>query len=402
MKHQFNLPRDTSGAPLLYLAAHSLGPIPLATKDRIMHVLSEWEILGVLGHSMGSPPWMERGKYASELLAPLVGSSPEEVVAMNALSVNLHLLLTHFYQPSGKKCCILTEDLPFISDRLVVESQLANRKLSPQDSTILWQRDSNTQMYELNTYIELLEKQHDKIALVLLPGVHFQTGQVLPMQDIVKLAHSYAIPVVLDLAHAVGAVELHLADWEVDGAAWCSYKYLNGGPGAIGGLFVHSKHANQTSNRLLGWWGNSIEKRFDNHAEFSATGASSWQISNPSILLLETLIASLEVFKSAGGINNLRSKSLLLTNTIFSNLSKEVINSCEIITPLTTEQRGNLLSFHLKPEIDAKLIQRKLLNLNVICDTQQPNILRIGVSPLYHSCEDMIDFCERFERILSF
>jgi kynureninase len=344
---------------------------------------------------------MERGQYASTLLAPLVGASPDEVVATNALSVNLHLILTHFYRPKGKKYCILTEDLPFISDRLVVESHLANRGTLQKDAMIRWPRNENTQTFELDTYSEILKKQHDKIALILLPGVHFQTGQVLPMEELAHIAHSYEIPIVLDLAHAVGSIELQLSKWNVDAAVWCSYKYLNSGPGAIGGLFIHQRHADNNSNKLLGWWGNSIEKRFDNYGEFNGRGASSWQISNPPILLLETLIASLEIFRDEGGISTLRPASLRLTDTIIKNLPEEIRKDCHAITPQEPNHRGGLLSLHFQPQKSAKLVQEKLLASNVICDTQQPNMLRIGTSPLYHSPDEMLDFCGRIGNIFS-
>jgi kynureninase len=221
------------------------------------------------------------------------------------------------------------------------------------------------------------------------------------MEHITGLAHSFKIPVVLDLAHAIGSIELHLSKWGVDAAVWCSYKYLNSGPGAIGGLFVHSRHADKNSNKLLGWWGNSIEKRFDNLGDFIGRGASSWQISNPPILLLETLIASLEIFRNAGGLKSLRSKSLLITDAIIKNLPEKVQRHCKIITPLETENRGGMVSLHLTPEKIAKNIQNKLLEANVVCDTQQPDILRIGTSPLYHSTEDMVDFCERLGDVFS-
>lgn len=401
MKSLFKIPTASSGPSVLYLVAHSLGPIPHSTRDRVIKLLSEWETLGVMGHFKAIPPWMERGQYASTLLAPLVGASPDEVVATNALSVNLHLLLTHFYQPQGRKHCILTEDLPFISDRLVVESHLANRGTLCDDSIIRWPRNQKTQLFELGTYAEILKEQHHNIALVLLPGVHFQTGQVLPMEEIVRMAHSYEIPVILDLAHAIGSIELKLSQWNVDAAVWCSYKYLNSGPGAIGGLFVHRRHADKTSNKLLGWWGNSIERRFDNYAEFNGRGASSWQISNPPILLLETLIASLEIFRDAGGMSALRPASLQLTDTIIKSLPEEVWQNCHSVTHQEPEERGGLLSLHLNHPKGAKAIQEHLSALNVISDTQQPDILRIGTSPLYHAPDQMTDFCSRLGEVFS-
>ena len=407
---RFALPCDARGEPLLYLCGHSLGLMPLAARDVVNEELEDWSRLAVLGHEHGRRAWIPYHEHLTAGLADLTGAGADEVVAMNSLTVNLHLMLASFYRPHGRRTRILIEAGAFSSDRHAVTSQIAWRGLDPE-STLIELAPPPGMDTVPEEEIEACLAHHDgEIALVLWPGVQFRTGQAFDIARIVRAAHAQGCLAGFDLAHSVGNTPLALHDSAADFAVWCSYKYLNGGPGAIGGCFVHERHASalpKTAHRgalpgarLAGWWGHEEDTRFLMEAEFhAAEGADSWQVSNPPILAAAPLLASLNLFEAAG-IERLREKSVALTGFL-EELLRPLEPQLQILTPREPADRGCQLSLRIAGGAGpGRRVFERLREAGVICDWRTPDIIRVAPVPLYNRFEDVALFADRLTRVL--
>lgn len=393
----FHIPCDDNGNEWAYLCGNSLGLQAKTVKTAIDHELTVWQQRAVEGHFEPPYPWFNYHEFVRESLARLVGANPSEVVAMNSLTTNLHLLMVSFYQPKAGKHKIMIEGATFPSDRYAVQSQLAFHGFNPDDDLIEVMPD-NDELFSQQAIIDAIEKHGDEVALLLFSGVHYLTGQLFDMQAITELAHSKDIIVGFDLAHAAGNALLNLHDWQVDFAAWCSYKYLNSGPGAIAGAFVHQRHCDNTQlNRFAGWWGNDAKERFTMAHDFiPVKSADSWQLSNPPIFQLASLRASLEIFDKVDLIE-LRKRGDQLTRYTEQQINQRLKDWVSIITPSDLNQRANQLS--LKVKGNAKAIHQALQQANVICDFRHPDVLRMAVAPLYNNEGDIDCLIDNLERL---
>jgi kynureninase len=395
-RDQFAIPTNSRGQQQLYLCGHSLGLMPLAARRLVDQELDDWARLAVLGHESATRPWIPYHENLTAGLAYLAGARPDEVIAMNSLTVNLHLMLASFYRPAGQRVKIVIETGAFSSDRHAVASQLA------------WHRQSiDTGLVELAAEpgaegVEAYLAQHgDEVALVLWPGVQFRTGQAFDLQRIIRAAHRAGAIAGVDLAHSIGNMPLSLHDHDADFAVWCSYKYLNAGPGAIGGCFVHERNIGAApSSRLHGWWGHEAATRFRMEPHFEAeSGAAAWQISNPPILSAAPLIASLDVFQAAR-LERLRAKSIELTGFL-TELLQPLQASVQLITPRAVESRGCQLSMRiLGGGARGRRVLDRLTELDVICDWREPDVIRVAPIPLYNRFEDVFTFSERLAQVL--
>jgi len=401
-RERFYIPKDTDGADVIYLTGNSLGLQPKSTRAFIEQELDDWARLGVEGHVHAKNPWLPYHEFLTESLARVVGAKPSEVVAMNSLTVNLHLLMVSFYRPTATRYKIIIEKGAFPSDRYAVESQLKFHKvlLSSESETQnalieLSPRDGETTL-RTEDILGNIDREGDSVALILLGGVNYYTGQAFDMQAIAEAGHKNGCVVGFDLAHAAGNLELELHDWDVDFAAWCSYKYLNAGPGGIAGAFVHEGHAKSFGlPRFAGWWGHDKETRFLMGPEFiPLAGAEGWQLSNPPIFQLAALRASLEIFDEAT-IPALREKSVKLTGYMEHLLAQIETDRIEIITPNDPVERGCQLSIRVR-NADKKLFDA-ITTRGVIADWREPDVIRVAPVPLYNSFEDV----SRFAGILS-
>jgi kynureninase len=400
-RDRFAIPRNSRGQPLLYLCGHSLGLMPIDARRLVDQELDDWARVAVLGHEEATRPWIPYHENLTAGLAHLTGARPDEVVAMNSLTVNLHLMLASFYRPAGKRVKILIEAGAFSSDRHAVASQLAWHK-----------QDIGTALIELapepgaegisEAAIEAYLAQHgDEIALVLWPGVQFRTGQAFDLERIIRAAHRAGCVAGVDLAHSIGNMPLALHEHNADFAVWCSYKYLNAGPGAIGGCFVHERNISAApSSRLHGWWGHEAATRFRMEPRFEAeTGAAAWQISNPPIFSAAPLVASLELFQAAR-LERLRAKSIALTGFL-EQLLLPLQSSVQLITPRAVESRGCQLSIRiLGGDSRGKRVLDRLTELDVICDWREPDVIRVAPIPLYNRFEEVFTFAERLTQVL--
>lgn len=393
-RNRFHLPKQANGEPYIYLCGNSLGLQPRSARAYVEQELLDWENMGVEGHFHAKNPWMPYHEFLTESTARLVGAKPMEVVVMNGLSVNLHLMMVSFYRPTPQRFKILIEADAFPSDIYAVKSQLLFHGYNPDEALIIMKSKSDHPFIPTEEIEELIEEEGDSIALILLGGVNYYSGQAFQMQRITAAGHKKGITVGFDLAHAVGNIELSLHDWGVDFACWCSYKYLNSGPGGVAGVFVHERHANRPDlPRFAGWWGSNKETRFKMGPDFNLMpGAEGWQLSNAPILPMATLRASLEIFDEAG-MGNLRQKSLLLTGYwefLLKTYAEET--GIEIITPEDPAQRGCQLS--LRAAKDGKTLFQRLTDKGVICDWREPDVIRCAPVPLYNSFEDVWKFVE--------
>eukprot|EP00172_Hildenbrandia_rubra_P000464 Plantae.Rhodophyta-Hildenbrandia_rubra.ctg12282.p1 GENE.Plantae.Rhodophyta-Hildenbrandia_rubra.ctg12282~~Plantae.Rhodophyta-Hildenbrandia_rubra.ctg12282.p1 ORF type:complete len:474 (-),score=62.38 Plantae.Rhodophyta-Hildenbrandia_rubra.ctg12282:2376-3797(-) len=387
-RSQFSL---INGGETIYLCSHSLGLMPRQVPEDVGVHLQKWAKRGVMGHVEEPDPWVRMEDKASFLSLELVGAHDKEIVYMNGLSVNLHLMLSAFYNPQREgRFQILIEEKAFSSDDYVVQTHVERRgynadaavvRISPRDGEMLLREED---------IVDRIRKLKRTLALVLLPGVQYYTGQVLPIKRICKAAHECGIVVGLDLAHAVGNVELKLHDWDVDFACWCSYKYLCGGPGAVAGVFVHEKHsANRDLKRLGGWWGHERKSRFELGQEFvPQQGAYGFQLSNVPVLSLIPVATSLEIFQQAG-MNRIRAKSVLMS-TYFDLLVNEMLGSrVSMINSEKMEDRGCQISLRLMGGVSAHAVTMFLEEHGVICDYRHPDVMRIAPSPLYNTFGDI-------------
>jgi kynureninase len=398
---QFAYPSATRGERLNYLCGHSLGLQPLAARQLVMEELDDWARLGVLGHHEAKRPWTDYAEALRPQLASLVGAAATEVVAMNSLTVNLHLLMASFYRPQGRRHCIVIEQGAFSSDHHAVVSQLQWHGLDPADALIEVAPAPGDDALLEQALSELLRQRGDEVALVLWPGVQYRTGQNFDLTAIAKSCRDVGAICGVDLAHAVGNVPLQLHTDGVDFAVWCGYKYLNGGPGAIAGAFVHSRHDRGQLPGFAGWWGHEAESRFRMETGFKPEpGAAAWQLSNPPILATAPLLASLQLFDQAG-MPALREKSLAMTDMVIKYIDEHLAKHLQCVTPRTAEARGNQLSLRVRGGTAAgKLLFSSLTAAGIVADWREPDILRIAAAPLYNRYTDLAQLCLCLQQIL--
>ena len=390
LRTRFALPRNAAGAELIYLCGHSLGLAPLAARARVLEELGDWERLGVLGHEHGRRAWIGYAERLAPPLARMAGAGSDEVVAMNSLTINLHLLLASFYRPDSARYRILIEAGAFPSDRHVVHSQIRWHGLDSADALVELAPRPGEELLRMEDIEARIAAAGDSLAMVLWPGVQYRTGQAFELAPIVASAHRSGSMVGFDLAHSIGNLPLALHDSGADFAAWCSYKYLNGGPGAIGGAFVHERHArNERLPRLAGWWGNDPATRFRMGHTFELTpGAAGWQVSNPPVLSAAPLLASLELFAEAG-LPQLRAKSRALTAFLHAAIQTACGADIEIITPTGAEHRGAQLSIRVLGGAErARSVYTALGQRGVVGDWREPDTIRLAPVPLYNSFLD--------------
>ena len=397
-RERFHFPETETGGPFIYFCGNSLGLQPDTAEQYIKEELDAWKKLGVDGHLNAKRPWMPYHEFLTHYTAEIVGALDKEVVVMNSLTVNLHLLMVSFYQPRGKRKKILIENNAFPSDRYAVKSQLKFHGNHPKDDLMILQPDRG-KIITTEWILDCFNHYGDEIALAWIGGVNYYSGQAFDMEAITRKAHEYGCLVGFDLAHAAGNLQLKLHDWNVDFAAWCGYKYLNGGPGAPSGVFIHERHfVKPDIPRFEGWWGHEKSTRFQMLDEFvPMETAEAWQLSNPPIFSMAPLLASLEIFHEAG-IENIRTKSEELTSYLEDLLENELEDQIEIITSKSRKDRGCQLSLRLRnsfPEIMDNLHQNGLL-----ADWREPDVIRVAPVPLYNSFEDCFQFVERIKKIV--
>lgn len=385
-RNEFYCPMH-NGEKAIYFCGNSLGLQPKATEIAIQYELDYWKKYGVEGWFSGETPWLSYHKEMSELAAPIVGALPEEVIIMNTLTVNLHLMMVSFYRPTAKRFKILMEGSAFPSDQYAIESQVRFHGFDPSVSIIELMPREGEECLRTEDILQTIENEGDALALILLGGINYYTGQLYDIEKITKSGHSVGAQVGFDLAHAVGNVPLSLNNWNVDFAVWCTYKYLNSGPGGVSGAFVHSSHFKDHLMRFAGWWGHEEEQRFKMEKGFiPMRGAAGWQVSTAQIIPLAMHKASLKIFKQAGGMTVLREKALKLTAYLMFLLQQSSHNF-KIITPSVPEQRGTQLS--VLTDEDGKKLFDYLAEKGVICDWREPNVIRLAPMPLYNSFEEV-------------
>jgi kynureninase len=398
-REKFHLPLAKDGKPLIYFAGNSLGLMPKAARKIVEQELDDWAKLAVDAHLEGATPWYSYHETLREPTARLVGAKPSEVVCMNSLTVNLHLMMATFYLPTKSRFKILMEEPAFPSDTYAIKTQIVHHGFDPKEALVLARPREGEFTVRQDDIERALETHGEQIALVLLAGVNFFTGQLFDIEKITVAAQKHGCAVGFDLAHAAGNVPLSLHDWNVDFAVWCSYKYLNAGPGTVAGVFVHEHHAtNRELPRLAGWFGNDPATRFRLHLEpefIPVPSADGWQISNPPIFSMAPLRVSLAIFDEAGGIDPLRTKSIKLTGYLQYLLEAAAHSKLSVITPRETDARGCQLSIlvHEHP----KELFGKLEAADVKCDFREPNVIRAAPTPLYNTFHEVW----RFAKILA-
>lgn len=396
---KFHIPKDAEGNEWLYFCGNSLGLQPKVTQEYIQQELNDWANLGVEGHFDAKNPWMPYHEFLTEKMATIVGAKPIEVVIMNTLTTNLHLLMVSFYQPTKTKYKIVIESDAFPSDRYAVESQLKFHGFDPKEGLLEWKPREGEELLRMEDLETMLEEEGDEIALLMIGGVNYYTGQYLDIKKIAELGHAKGAMVGIDLAHGAGNIQPNLHDSNVDFAAWCTYKYLNAGPGSLAGLFVHEKHAhNKELNRFAGWWGHDKETRFNMRFDFNPIpGAESWQLSNPPILSMAAIKASLDMFDEVG-MNALREKSETLT-AYFEYLINEIdTDRIKIITPSNPLERGCQLSIQVKNA--DKSLHQKLIDKHIITDWREPDVIRCAPVPLYNTFQDVYHMVDELKKCL--
>jgi kynureninase len=401
---RFLFPKTEAGE-CVYLSGHSLGLQPKTAAAYVEEELKEWARLGVEGHFQAKNPWMPYHRLLAEQTAELVGAEPREVVVMNSLTVNLHLMMVSFYRPTRERHKIVVERGAFPSDQYAVKSQIRFHGLDPATSLIELTPRADEACLRDEDIEELIEREGDTIALILLGGVNYQTGQAFDMEGITRLGRARGCVVGLDLAHAAGNLPLKLHEWGPDFAVWCSYKYLNGGPGCVAGCFVHERHARAWDvPRFAGWWGHDEQSRFEMGPDFQAmSGAEGWQLSNPSIVSLAVLRASMDIFHEAG-MERLRAKSISLTGYLEFQLNQLLLNPLllkqnvsqkfSIITPVGPDRRGAQISIRIHQK--GRALCEWLAREGVVGDWREPDTFRVAPVPLYNSYRDVFRFVRRF------
>jgi len=399
-RQKFHIPKDKDGNELVYLCGNSLGLQPKSTKTYIDQELNDWANLGVEGHTQAKNPWLPYHEFLTENMAKIVGAKPIEVVTMNTLTANLHFMMVSFYKPTPKRYKIVIEADAFPSDKYAVESQLRHHGFDDKEGLILWKPRPNEEYYHYEDLKNIVEQQGDEIALILIGNTNYYTGQFFDMKRISDLGHKHGCMVGFDCAHGAGNVKLNLHDSGADFAVWCSYKYLNSGPGSIAAAFVHERHAhNKTLNRFAGWWSHNKQTRFNMRDEFDVLpGAEGWQLSNPPILSLAAIRASLDIFAEVG-MDALTEKSKKITGYLEFLLKQLGEDTIKIITPENPEERGCQLSIQVKNA--NKVLFDKLTASGVIADWREPDVIRCAPAPLYNSYEDVFNMVNRLKSILN-
>jgi kynureninase len=394
-RESIHIPKMVDGQDMIYLCGNSLGLQPKQTKSFIDQELHDWATLGVEGHFEAMNPWMPYHENLTETMAEIVGAKPHEVVVMNTLTTNLHLMMVSFYRPSGKRKKILIEADAFPSDRYAMASQIEFHGGDPERDLIFWKPRTGEHTPRIEDLKKIIEEQCEEIALMMIGAVNYYTGQFFDLKSIAQLGHKAGCVVGFDCAHGAGNVDLNLHDSGADFAVWCTYKYLNSGPGSLGGCFVHERHAeNHTLPRFTGWWGHNQETRFKMRDDFEPMyGAEGWQLSNPPILSMAAIKASLALFAEAG-FSRLRKKSIKLTNYLEQLLKEIEGDRISIITPSNPKDRGCQLSLAVK-NADKSLFEA-ISAKGVIADWREPDVIRIAPAPLYNSYLD----CWRFVEVL--
>lgn len=394
-RDEFELPEG------IYLAGNSLGALPTSARRYVQTEFDRWGSLGVEGHFTGELGWKSYHELLSDQLATLVGARRNEVVAMNALTVNLHLLLVSFYRPTPQRHKVLIEGHAFPSDHFAVESQIRQRGFDPATSLVVVKPRPGEETLRTEDILAAIAEAGDELCLVMLPGVQYYTGQVLAMADIVRAGHGVGAVVGFDLAHAAGNIELELHDWDVDFAVWCTYKYLNSGPGGVGCAFVHERHVeDQTLPKLLGWWGTNPETRFEMTTRFDAIPTvESWQLSNAPVLAMATLRASLDIIGRAGGMGELRRKTESQIEFFDRRLTESLGDRVENITPSPLAERGCQYALRVIGG-NGELIYRALQDKRVRCDWREPDVIRVAPVPLYNSFADIDRFVATLSEVM--
>lgn len=392
-----------NGKECIYFTGNSLGLQPKSTQEYVLNELEDWANYGVEGHFHARNPWLSYHEMFPALLSKVIGARPEEIVVMNQLTVNLHLLMTTFYRPTKDRYKIICEAKAFPSDQYAMESQAVLHGFDPADAIIEVSPAAGKQTIDNADIIDAIKLHGQSVALVLFSGVNYYNGQVFDMEKIAKTAHDAGAYCGFDLAHAAGNITLKMHDWDADFACWCSYKYLNSGPGGVGGIYIHERHATNTKlPRLAGWWGHDKSSRFKMEKDFiPIPTAEGWQLSNAPVLSMAAHKASLDIFEEAG-IDNLIAKGRNLSNYLLyilgeiNNLSGE--KAIEIITPSNDNEKGCQVSMLMLQ--NGKNIFEALKKHGVIADWREPNVIRIAPVPLYNTFEDIFRFGEMLSKVV--
>ena len=394
-RDEFYFPKAADGSECIYFCGHSLGLQPKSVRRYVEQEIEDWARLGVEAHFKARDPWLSYHRLLAEPLARIVGAKPSEVVAMNSLTVNLHLMMVSFYRPTKTRHKILVEAGAFPSDQYAIKSQIEFHGFDPATSLVELRPCEGEMTIRDEDVLETIEREGDSLALILLGGVNYSSGQAFDMEAITRAGHAKGCVVGFDLAHAAGNITLKLHEWDVDFAVWCSYKYLNGGPGCVAGCFVHERHAQDFDRpRFAGWWGHDEVTRFRMGPDFQPMpGADGWQLSNPAILSLAAFRASLDVFDRAG-IERLREKSVRLTGYAEFLLERHASQKFSLITPREPQRRGAQLSLRIWK--DGRDVCDRLAKSSLLCDYREPGIMRIAPAPLYCNYLDVYRFVEKF------
>src|SRR5947207_1887736 len=393
-REQFHLPLGKDAKPVIYFAGNSLGLMPKPSRQIVEEELENWAKLGIDAHHATGTPWYTYNEGLREATARLVGAKAVEVICMNSLTVNLHLMMATFYRPMKSRFKLLMEEPAFPSDTYAIKTQIIHHGLDPKDALVLVRPRKGEFTIRTEDFIELIAKHADQLAVVIIGAVNFFSGQLFDIAEITAVAQNRGIVIGFDLAHAIGNVPLSLHEWNVDFAVWCSYKYLNAGPGAVAGAFVHERHATNTKlPRFAGWFGNDPNTRCRLHLEpefVPVSSADGWQISNPPIFAMAPLRASLAIFDDAGGMGDLRTKSVRLTGYLEFLLTENGSKKFTVITPCEPDARGCQLSIlaHQHP----KELLKELEGAGVKCDFREPNVIRVAPTPLYNTFHDVWSF----------
>ncbi|WP_373057030.1 kynureninase [Zunongwangia sp. H14] len=398
-RDQFSFPQ-VNGKDVIYFVGNSLGLQPKSAKEYVDEIMQDWATLGVEGHFYAEKPWWDYHERFSEKLAKVVGAKPSEVTVMNTLTVNLHLLMISFYRPSGKRFKILCEEKAFPSDQYMLASQVKLHGHNSSEAIVEIKKREGENNFRTEDILAQIKEVGEELALVLIGGVNYYSGQVFDMESITKAGHEVGAMVGWDLAHAAGNVELKLSEWNVDFAAWCSYKYMNSGPGNASGCFINRKyHGKKDLQRLEGWWGHNKERRFLMEPEFQPEpDAHAWQISNAPVLALAPYLASLEMFEEVGmpALISKRNKIVAYLEFVLHEIDKEVESSFEVITPSNQKERGTQISVFLHGE--GRELFNYLMKHGVYLDWREPNVIRLAPAPFYCSFEDVYTFGQILKR----
>ena len=391
-RNEFIFPK-VNGKDVIYFVGNSLGLQPKSAKKYVDEVMTDWANLAVEGHFYAEKPWWDYQERFAEPLSRIVGAKPSEVAVMNTLTVNLHLLMVSFYRPTTSRYKIICEEKAFPSDQYLLQSQVAHHGFSPEDAIVEIKRREGEHNIRLEDVLAKIDEVGDALALVMIGGVNYYTGQVFDMKTITQKGHSVGAVVGWDLAHAAGNVKLELHNWDVDFAAWCSYKYMNSGPGNVSGIFIHQKHHNANLPRFAGWYGHNKERRFLMEPQFDPVkGAEGWQISNLPILSLAPYLASVDMFDKVGMDALIQKRNTITTylEFVLKEISKEIQGNFEIITPENPIERASQISVFLHGQ--GKELFNYLMKNGVITDWREPNVIRLAPVPLYCSYQDIYQF----------